>query len=187
MSALSAGPIFSDDAPALGSIDWMAQQKAEKDKLKADAATTQEQLESEIARLEKVADDTRKLNKALALTKTYVGKTWYALGGSTPSAWDCSGLVLWMYGHLDVTLYHSATVQKRSGELVDDPKIGDIVSFTHQGGSGAYHVGIVTGPDEMLHSGGKRGDRTEITSISRWAKGNANSEVAYTRILETNN
>jgi hypothetical protein len=39
----------------------------------------------------------------------------------------------------------------------------------------------------MIHSGGKAGDRTEIISISEWAEDNANSEIIYTRIIETNN
>jgi len=187
ISALASGPILKNTTPEPGSVEWMAQEKAEKDKLKTDAELKQEELEAEISRLEKVGEDTKNLNKALALTKKYVGKTWYALGGSTPNAWDCSGLVLWMYAHLDVTLYHSASVQKESGTLVDKPKIGDIVAFTYNGSSRAFHTAIYTGPDEMLHSGGKRGDKTEITSISRWAKGNGNVKVTYTRIVETNN
>jgi len=187
ISALANGPVFKNTSPEPGSMEWMAQEKAEKDKLKTDAELKQEELEAEIARLEKVAKDTRNLNKALALTKKYVGKTWYVLGGSTPDAWDCSGLVLWTYAHLGVDLYHSASVQKEAGTLVDTPKIGDIVAFTHKGYSRAFHTAIYTGPDEMLHSGGKRGDKTEITSISKWAKGNANAVVTYTRIVETNN
>jgi cell wall-associated NlpC family hydrolase len=187
VSALSLGPILKNTSPEPGSVEWMAQEKAEKDKLKTDAELKQEELEAEISRLEKVARDTKNLNKALALTKKYVGKTWYALGGSTPDAWDCSGLVLWMYAHLDVTLYHSASVQKEAGIFVTEPKIGDIVAFTYKGYSRAFHTAIYTGPDEMLHSGGKKGDRTEIASISRWAKGNGNAEVTYTRIVETNN
>jgi cell wall-associated NlpC family hydrolase len=187
VSTVATGPIARTLTPEMGSLEWMAQEKAEKDKLKSDAEIKQEELEAEIARLEKVASDTTNLNKAVALTKQYVGKTWYAHGGSTPDAWDCSGLVLWLYGHLDITLYHSASVQKDSGEFVTEPKIGDIVAFTYKGSSRAFHTAIYTGPDEMLHSGGKRGDRTEITSISRWAKGNGSVDVTYTRLIETNN
>jgi cell wall-associated NlpC family hydrolase len=168
-------------------MDWMAQEKARQVKLESDAERKQAELEAEIARLEKIAKDTKNLNTAIALTKTYVGKTWYALGGSTPDAWDCSGLVLWTYAHLGVNLYHSASVQKEAGTFVEEPKIGDIVAFTYKGSSRAFHTAIYTGPDEMLHSGGKRGDRTEITSISKWGKGNGDVVITYTRIVETNN
>jgi hypothetical protein len=71
---LQTGPIFSSDPPLVGSIDWMAQEKAEKDKLRSDAARKQAELEAEaarvkaeleteIARLEKIAEDTKTLNE----------------------------------------------------------------------------------------------------------------------------
>jgi cell wall-associated NlpC family hydrolase len=186
-SSIVGGPIVRIETPEVGSMDWMAQEKARQDKLESEAERKQAELEAEIARLEKIAKDTKNLNTAIALTKNYVGKTWYALGGSTPDAWDCSGLVLWTYAHLGVNLYHSASVQKEAGTLVEEPKIGDIVAFTFKGSTRAFHTAIYVGPDEMLHSGGKRGDRTEITSISKWGKGNGNVVVTYTRIVETNN
>lgn len=187
ISIPSMGPIFKNIDPEPGSVDWMAQEKAKHDKLQSEAELRQAELELEIARLEKIARDTKNLNKAIALTKKYVGKTWYALGGSTPDAWDCSGLVLWTYAHLGVELYHSASVQKEAGKFVTEPKIGDIVAFTHKGSSRAFHTAIYVGGGEMLHSGGKRGDRTEITSIEKWGKGNGNVVITYTRIVETNN
>lgn len=186
-SELLAGPIVKIDTPEIGSVEWMAQEKAKNDSLVTEAERKQAELEAKVVRLEKVARDTENMNKAVAATKKYIGKTWYVLTGSTPDGWDCSGLVLWTYAHLGVELYHSASVQKEAGTFVTEPKIGDIVAFTYKGSSRAFHTAIYTGPDEMLHSGGKKGDRTEITSISRWAKGNGNVEVTYTRIVETNN
>ena len=184
---ISAGPVFKSDPPVVGSHDWMAQEKAEKDKLKSDAEQKQAELEAEIARLKKIADDTTTLNETLVLVKNQIGITRWVLGGSTTRAWDCSGLVRWTYAHLGVDLRHSATTQRASGTIVTEPKIGDLVSFNYKGRKSAYHIGIYLGPDQMIHSGGKPGDRTEIRSISDWAKVNNNSEVVYTRIIETNN
>jgi D-gamma-glutamyl-meso-diaminopimelic acid endopeptidase CwlS/peptidoglycan endopeptidase LytE len=165
----------------------MVQEKAERDQLESDAAQTEAELEAEIARLEKIANDTQTLNETLVLVKNQIGVTRWVLGGSTPRAWDCSGLVRWTYAHLGVELRHSATTQRISGTIVTEPKVGDLVSFNHKGSRGAYHIGIYLGPDEMIHSGGKPGDRTEIRSISGWAADNWNSEIVYTRIIETNN
>jgi peptidoglycan DL-endopeptidase CwlO len=187
VSTLKSGPIIETGEPIMGSMEWMAREKAEKDKIQSDAASTQEKLEAEIARLERIAEDTKELNQAVYLVKKQVGKTWYVLSGSTPDAWDCSGLVKWMYGQIGYNLEHRASLQKNSGELVEEPKIGDIVGFTYKGSKSAYHVGIYVGPNEMIHAGGKRGDRTEIVSISKWAKGNGNTVVTYTRVIETNN
>lgn len=184
---ISAGPILKSQAPLVGSHDWMAQEKEAKDKLMSDAEKKQAELEAEIARLEKIANDTTKLNETLVLVKNQIGVTRWVLGGSTPRAWDCSGLVRWTYAHLDIDLRHSATTQRSSGTIVTEPKIGDLVSFNHKGWKSAYHIGIYVGPDEMLHSGGKPGDRTELRSISEWAEVNGNSEVVYTRMIETNN
>jgi cell wall-associated NlpC family hydrolase len=184
---LASGPVVMTETPEVGSVEWLAQEKADRDKIQSDAERKQAELEAEIARLERIARDTKNLNKAIAATKKYVGKTWYALSGSTPEAWDCSGLTMWLYGQLGITLYHSASVQKVSGDIVKEPKIGDIVAFTYAGSKSAFHVGIYIGPDEMIHAGGKRGDRTAIVHIKDWAEGNGDVKVTYTRIVETNN
>jgi cell wall-associated NlpC family hydrolase len=165
----------------------MAQVKAAKDELQKNADETQAELEAEIARLEKIATDTKNLNEVLVLVKNQIGITPWVFQGSSPRAWDCSGLVRWTYAHLGVELRHSASSQRNSGEFVTEPKIGDLVSFNYRSYGSAYHIGIYVGPDEMIHAGGKPGDRAEIRSISGWAKDNGNSEVTYTRIIETNN
>jgi cell wall-associated NlpC family hydrolase len=184
---IASGPVLRSDAPKLGSHDWMAQVKAAKDKLKSDAEKKQDELEAEIARLEKIAADTKALNEVLVLVKKQVGITPWVFQGSDTRSWDCSGLVKWTYAQLGIDLYHSATWQRYWGAIVTEPKIGDLVSFNYQNHSSAYHIGIYIGPDEMIHAGGKPGDRTEIISISDWAKDNSNSDVMYTRIIETNN
>ena len=56
---LAVGPVLASDPPLVGSVDWMAQEKAAKDKLKSDAEKKQDELKAEIARLEKVASDTK--------------------------------------------------------------------------------------------------------------------------------
>jgi cell wall-associated NlpC family hydrolase len=197
-TSLEAGPVLALKAPLVGSVDWMAQEKADKDKREADAKATvekiqtdaekkQSELEAEIARLEKIANDTKALNETLVLIKNQIGITPWVFQGSGPRAWDCSGMIRWAYAQLGVDLFHSATAQRVAGEFVTEPKIGDLVSFNYRSYGSAYHIGIYIGPDEMIHAGGKPGDRTEIRSIKGWAKDNGNSQITYTRIIETNN
>jgi cell wall-associated NlpC family hydrolase len=192
------GPIVKVGTPEVGTLEWMAQEKADKDRREAEAKATvariqtdaerkQAELEAEIARLEKIASHTETLNETLVLVKNQIGRTPWVFSGSTPRAWDCSGLVRWTYLQLGVELEHRASVQRKSGEIVTEPKIGDLVSFNYRSYGSAYHIGIYVGPDEMIHAGGKPGDRTEIRSISGWAKDNGNSQITYTRIVETNN
>jgi hypothetical protein len=185
-------------SPEVGSIEWMAQEKIEKEKLRLDAEQKQAELEAEVERLEaeleaeinrqaQIKENTERLNEAIELVKAQVGVSGWYHGGSSPPAWDCSGLVRWAYLRVGIDMRHSATAQRDFGTIITDPKPGDLVSFNHQGWSTAYHIGIYLGPDQMVHSGGKPGTKTQIRSISDWAKVNGNSEVVYTRIVETNN
>jgi cell wall-associated NlpC family hydrolase len=136
------------------------------------------------ARSMTLSKNTKELKAAVRLASENIGKTWYVFSGSTPRGWDCSGLVLWTYGHLGFDLYHSATAQMESGRIVKQPKYGDVVGFSYNGSSRFYHVGIYISEDLMLHSGGKKGDRTELRSISDFAGGY--SQVSYSRFIETN-
>lgn len=144
------------------------------------AKKLKEEQETYKALLAKNASDIRNVIREL---ENYVDKTWYVFSGSTPRGWDCSGLVLWMYGNLGIELEHRASLQKYAGEFVSIPQVGDIVAFSYKGSKSAYHVGIWVGPDLMLHSGGKEGQKTEFRPISSF--GGDYSDVTYTRLLET--
>jgi cell wall-associated NlpC family hydrolase len=101
-------------------------------------------------------------NRILELTE-HVDKTWYVFSGSTPSGWDCSGLVMWFYSDFGVEFEHSATKQMHSGEITTEPTPGDIISFSYNGEI-AYHNGIYIGDGKYIHapSGGRK---TTISSI----------------------
>jgi len=120
------------------------------------------------------------IDLALADLGKYVGKTPYVLSGSTPGAWDCSGLTLWFYEtYRGIILPHSATKQKNQGTIVDAPIPGDIVAFTNTGSKNAYHVGIYLGGDLMIHALNPDKD-TLIQNVTQFAD-SENSKVAYIR------
>lgn len=101
-------------------------------------------------------------NRILEL-KEHVGNTWYVFSGSTPSGWDCSGLVMWFYSDFGVELQHSATTQMHSGQITTEPVPGDIISFSRNG-ERAYHNGIYLGDGMYIHAP-SRGRATAISSI----------------------
>ena len=139
-------------------------------------ALRQEQLFKNQNRIENLIERVR--NK-------YVGKVWYVFSGNTPSGWDCSGFTMWFYDQLGVELEHRASLQKhdKNGEVVKDPKLGDLVVFSYGHKNWwAYHVGIYVGNGKMIHSA-IPGTRTEVASIEKFA-GNY-SEVTYVRFIET--
>jgi cell wall-associated NlpC family hydrolase len=164
-------------------LEWIVEAQIEQTKLEQEAAEQQRIREEEAARQLALETNTVKINKIIKYLTDRVDKTRYVFSGSTPNGWDCSGLVLWMYGELGVELKHSASVQQYAGVTVEQPKLGDIVVFKYNGRSSAYHVGIYLYPDTMIHAGGGKGDATSIVSISKFA--GQHSKVVYRRILET--
>jgi hypothetical protein len=128
---------------------------------------------------EKLAKRLFLLNQRMQSLNDRVGKTWYVFSGSTPQGWDCSGLVLWFYSEFGIILEHSATAQASSGEIVEEPMIGDIVSFKYNGSNRSYHNGIYAGDGLYIHAP-KPGKLTSISDIALSA-GN-HSSVVYTRI-----
>ncbi len=98
----------------------------------------QEQIEADISTLIETA-------------KLYIG-TPYVYGGSTPSGFDCSGFVKYVYEKIGVTLPRTSYAQATVGTYVSkqDLKPGDIVCF----GSKNYinHVGIYVGDGMYIHS-----------------------------------
>lgn len=130
----------------------------------------------------RLTSNTIKLNTAIRQLKSHVGKTWYVFSGATPRGWDCSGLVMWTYEQLGVTLEHRASKQVDAGTKVTEPKVGDIVAFTYKGSKSAYHVGIYVGDGKMVHAP-KHGHVTRVEDVSTFA--GKWSTVTYTRIIET--
>jgi cell wall-associated NlpC family hydrolase len=105
------------------------------------------------------------LNTVIAQLKNRVGKTWYVFSGSTPSGWDCSGLVVWFYEQLGVEVPHSANKQGNIGHKVQTPRIGDIVVWSYKNSSSYYHASIYIGNGKVIHAGFRPGTSTEIISL----------------------
>jgi cell wall-associated NlpC family hydrolase len=84
----------------------------------------------------------------VAVAKQYVGAP-YRWGGSSPSGFDCSGLVRYVYAKVGVVLPHSAAQQYRFGTPVtrDELAPGDLVFFDH-----LRHNGIYVGGGRFIHA-----------------------------------
>ncbi|MDG4666439.1 peptidoglycan hydrolase RipC [Mycobacterium sp. 236(2023)] len=74
----------------------------------------------------------------------------YSWGGSGPSAFDCSGLVMWSFQQAGISLPHSSQALARGGQSVsmDQMQPGDLVTYY----SDASHVGIYIGDGMMVHA-----------------------------------
>ena len=89
--------------------------------------------------------------------KQYLGVR-YALGGTTPRAFDCSGFVRWIFAQHGVRMPRTAKEQAGVGDapVPGDLQPGDLLFFF--GGRGAQHIAVYVGGDTIIHasSSGKR-------------------------------
>jgi cell wall-associated NlpC family hydrolase len=77
----------------------------------------------------------------------------YVLGGATPKAFDCSGLVQWVFAQHGIALPRTARQQAGLGQAprAGEPlQPGDLLFF--HGGNGAQHIAIYVGNDTILHA-----------------------------------
>ncbi|MFB9250019.1 NlpC/P60 family protein [Sphaerisporangium melleum] len=74
----------------------------------------------------------------------------YVWGAAGPSSFDCSGLVLWAYQKVGISLPHYTGDQWTAGTHVsrEDMRPGDLVFFY----SDLHHVGIYIGGGMMVHA-----------------------------------
>ena len=86
----------------------------------------------------------------------------YVWGGASPSGFDCSGFVMYVYAQVGVSLPHYTGAQWGMGVPVaySDLQPGDLVFF-----DGLGHVGIYIGGGEFIHSP-HTGDVVRIDSLS---------------------
>jgi cell wall-associated NlpC family hydrolase len=99
--------------------------------------------------------------RAVTLARKQLGVP-YAWGGASPSGFDCSGLVSWVYGRLGVTLPHNSAALYGVGRSVrtDELRPGDLVFF-----SGLGHVGMYIGSGRMIHAP-QSGRHVEIQALA---------------------
>ncbi len=88
---------------------------------------------------------------AVAIAQRYLGVP-YVWGGASPSGFDCSGLVMYVYAQLGIGLPHAATMQQQMSKPVSLGSLqpGDLVFFG--GPSFSYHVGIYVGGGQMINA-----------------------------------
>jgi cell wall-associated NlpC family hydrolase len=86
----------------------------------------------------------------------------YVWAGSTPGGFDCSGLVMYAYSKLGVSLPHSSYSQWNVGSAVpkDQLQAGDLVFF-----NGLGHVGIYIGGGQFVHAP-HTGDVVKVSSLN---------------------
>ncbi|MEZ5099572.1 MAG: NlpC/P60 family protein [Thermoleophilia bacterium] len=85
----------------------------------------------------------------------------YVWGGASPSGFDCSGLALYVYAKIGISLPHYAAYQYTYGRAVSRDELvpGDLVFF-----NGLGHMGIYIGGGQFVHAP-HTGDVVKISSL----------------------
>jgi cell wall-associated NlpC family hydrolase len=104
-----------------------------------------------------------KYGGVVGIAMRYLG-TPYVYGGASPSGFDCSGFVMYVYAQVGVSLPHNAAAQYGYGTPVDRSQLqpGDLVFF-----NGLGHNGIYIGGGSFIHSP-HTGDVVKISSLTGW-------------------
>jgi cell wall-associated NlpC family hydrolase len=95
----------------------------------------------------------------------------YRLGGATPSGFDCSGLVQYVFARHGRPMSRVVKDQYEEGREVDgdDLQPGDLVFFRTDGAR-VSHVGIAIGGDRFVHAPNSRGVvRVESLGSEYWS------------------
>ena len=105
---------------------------------------------------------------AASIALQYLGVP-YVYGGASPSGFDCSGLVMYVYARLGISLPHYTVAQWNATTPISSPAPGDLVFFNGLGHVGIYigggrfvnapHTGSVVRIDSMSSFGGYDGAR----------------------------
>ncbi|MBX6395224.1 MAG: C40 family peptidase [Alicyclobacillaceae bacterium] len=107
-------------------------------------------------------------SEIVATAKKYVGSP-YAWGGTTPSGFDCSGFVQYVFAQNGIDLPRTASEMYEVGTPVtDDLQPGDLVFFTTYA-PGASHVGIYLGSDQFISATSSSGVQIVSMDNPYWA------------------
>jgi cell wall-associated NlpC family hydrolase len=91
----------------------------------------------------------------------------YVYGGTSPSGFDCSGLVYYCYRHFGYSVNRTASGLAYNGTAVSSSELqpGDVILFTAQDGNYIGHTGIYIGNGQFIHAP-HTGDVVKISSLS---------------------
>lgn len=87
----------------------------------------------------------------------------YVWAGVTPSGFDCSGFIYYVYNEAGVKVPRLDTIGFFNRSVfIKDPELGDLLFFQNTYRPGISHIGIYLGEDQFIHAGDKG---IEISSL----------------------
>ena len=108
-------------------------------------------------------------DKLVRTAKDYIGVP-YIFGGVTPSGFDCSGFLQYVFKENGIGIPRLADEQYNLGKSVNITELeaGDLVFFTTYE-EGVSHCGIYLGERQFLHTSSSRGVRIDYLDNEYWS------------------
>ena len=149
----------------LASQQAQQQAAASQARLRLQAQTAFGQIGSFVGSVPDSSLPAERYSQVVGIAMQYLGVP-YVWGGASPSGFDCSGLVMYVYAQVGVSLPHYTVAQWDYPNSVSVPRDqlepGDLVFF-----DGLGHVGIYIGNGEFIHAP-HTGANVEIDSLDGW-------------------
>ena len=166
--------LYSSSAPSLGFGQTAADQSSSSGSSSGGTSSNTTNIPSGLAsttsRYDSSMSNAQKLEYVIYLAQQQLGKK-YVFGASGPNTFDCSGLMMYCFKRIGITLQHSAQGEgyndKRTKiSSISSLRRGDMVFFdTVKDADLCDHVGIYLGSNYFLHAGSGAG-KVIISSLS---------------------
>lgn len=165
-AAIELAPVYETE---IESVDQSADQLAEEASEQAETETNEEkteEMELEHNDPQRIPVEATGAENVIQAAESLIG-TPYVWGGDSPSGFDCSGFIQFVYETQDQTVPRTVSDMWNFTQPVDEPSIGDLVFFeTYQ--AGPSHMGLYIGNGEFIHAGTTNGVETSDLSNTYW-------------------
>lgn len=119
-------------------------------------------------KIKKVQTTSSVNTELISIAKSFMG-TPYKWGGTSPSGFDCSGFLQFVYHQAGSMIPRTVSDIWNFGVDVNKPSVGDLVFFeTYK--AGPSHAGIYLGNGQFIHAGSSTGVTISELSMDYWAK-----------------